>query len=178
MDSEPWRTCHNWERVEQMVWHAKHTYDFPFDMKLGKAILACDVIYDAKPQRRWRSADWLFENDGQTPTNVAAARHIMREGVTDDNRMVLIYMAHYIYPRMTYDHFYKEMAESVNLYKEKPLVTAERKIEELTEIHNGLADNILVRLTPMERIAFIAIRTGVERAIMSYEESMKGAKRA
>jgi hypothetical protein len=29
----------------------------------------------------------------------------------------------------------------------------------------------------MERVAFVGIRTGLERAIMAYDEALKGAKR-
>jgi len=180
MDADPARTYHNWEHVERLVWHAQYTFEYPFDLALGKAVITHDVIYDALSQKEWRSAEWLFEHDGETPTNIAAARHIMKTAghlITNDNRMVLLDLADFMFPRMTHDNFYKVMMESMNLYKADPAQIAQGGIDALTQIRDNYADNRLVGLNPPERIAFVAIRTGLERAMMAYEESMKGAKR-
>jgi len=181
MERNPALTYHNWDHVTRCVWHAEHTFEFPFDLALGKAILTHDVIYDGKPQAEWRSAEWLFENDGETKTNIEAARHIMKtagHAVTDDNRMVFCDLGDFLYPQMTHDNFYKVMMESVNLYKVPAEQITATALEFLEKMHRNYADNILATLNPPERIAFLGIRTGIERVIMFYEEAQKGAKRA
>ncbi len=180
MDQNSALLYHNWEHIERCVWHAQHTFEFDFDLPFGKAILTHDVIYDGKPQAEWRSADWLLENDGETPTNVAAARPIMQtagHAVTDDNRMILVDLADFMSPPMTQKNFYKIMMESVNLYGQTPAVIIDAALEFLDKMHNNYADNVLSDVSPMERIAFQAIRTGIERTMMAYEEAKKGAQR-
>ncbi len=176
----PALTYHNWDHIERCVWHAEHTFEFAFDLAFGKAILTHDVIYDGKPQAEWRSAEWLLENDGESATNIAAARHIMKtagHAITGDNRMVLVDLADFMYPQMTHENFYKIMMESMNLYKVKPAEITEKALDFLGTMRNQYADNTLSNVTPMERAAFLGIRTGIERAMMSYEESKKGAQR-
>lgn len=176
----PSLTFHNWEHIERVTWHAEHTFAFPFDVSFGKAILTHDVVYDDKPQKEWRSAEWLFEMDGETATNIAAARHIMKTDghqVTDDNRMILSDLGNFMYPKMTHEDFYKVMMESMNLYKAKPDAIIDASLAFLSKLHDNFADNVLSNVGPMERVAFLGIRTGIERAMMSYEESEKGAKR-
>lgn len=177
---DPALIYHNWAHVERVAWHAQHTFEFPFDVAFGKAIVAHDVVYDAKAQKEWRSAEWLFEVDGATATNVEAARHIMKTDghqVTDDNRMILVDLANFMYPKMTHEDFYKIMMESMNLYKVPAEVIVDTSLAFLTKLHDNFADNILTHVTPMERAAFLGIRTGIERAMMSYEDAGKGAKR-
>lgn len=181
MDQFPALTYHNWDHIERCVWHAKHTFEFEFDLALGKAVLTHDVVYDDKPHKEWRSAEWLFENDGETKTNIEAVRHIMKtvgHAVTSDNRMVFLDLGDFMYPQMTNAGFYKVMMESVNLYKVPAETITDKSLEALDAIHKGYADNILSDLEPSERITFLAIRTGIERSMMSYEEARKGAKRA
>lgn len=180
MDKSPALTYHNWEHVERVVWHAQHTFEFPFDLPFGKAILTHDVVYDGKPQAEWRSAEWLFENDGETATNIAATRHIMKTAgheITDDNRMILVDLGNFMYPKMTHEDFYKVMMESMNLYKAKPAEVTEAALEFLSNMRSNFADDRLSDVTPMERVAFLGIRTGIERVMLSYEESKKGVRR-
>ncbi len=180
MMQNPSLTFHNWEHIERVAWHAQYTFEFPFDVAFGKAIVAHDVVYDNKPQKEWRSAEWLFAADGETTTNITAARHIMKTDghqITDDNRMILVDLGNFMYPRMTHEDFYKVMMESMNLYKAKPAVIIDASLAFLTKLHDNFSDDVLNNVTPMERMAFLGIRTGIERAMMSYEESSKGAQR-
>lgn len=180
MDQNASLTYHNWEHVERVAWHAEFTFEFPFDLAFGKAILAHDVIYDGEPHAEWRSAEWLFENDGETATNIAAARHIMKTAghrLSADNRMILVDLGDFMFPQMTHENFYKIMMESMNLYKAKPAEIIPKSVEFLTAMRDNYADNMLATVTPMERTAFLGIRTGLERAIMAYEAAKKGADR-
>jgi len=181
MDSQPGLLFHVWDHPKNLVWHAKHTFEFPFDLALGKAVVAHDVIYDALPNKELRSAQWLLANDTQGPTTYKAFEHIMKTAdhrVTDDNRMVLLDLANFMFPKATHEDFYKVFMESVNLYKVSPAVVIDAASEHLSKMHDNYADNHLSGLPVMERIAFVAIRTGIERALMLYEEAKGGAKRA
>lgn len=180
MDSNRSRLYHNWEHVCRLVFHAEHTFDFTFDLPLAKAIIAHDVIYDADPQKEWRSAEWLLDVDGGSPTNIQAVKHIMKTDghrLSADNRMVLLDLADFMFPKNTHDNFYKVMMESMNLYGVQPDVVASKGKDVLHQLHDQYSDDRLQKLTPMERVAFVGIRTGLERAIMAYDEALKGAKR-
>ena len=177
----PALTYHNWEHVECLVWHAKHTFEYPFDLALGKAVIAHDVIYDTLPQKEWRSAEWLLDNDGHGASTIEAVRHIMKTDghrVTDDNRMVLLDLANFMFPRSTQKDFIKIMMESANIYKAPPTEIIEKSMEFMEDLRSRFSDTELMDLPVAERLAFVGIRTGMERTILMYEESLKGAKRA
>lgn len=176
----PGRLFHNWAHVETLVWHAQHTFQFPFDWALGKAVVAHDVIYDTRSQKEWRSAQWLMNNDTVSRTTFDAVGHIMKTDghqISDDNRMVLLDLGNFMYPRRTHEDFYRVYMETMNLYRRPPVEIIDRSIEFMTRLRDNYVDENLVSLVPMERVAFLGIRTGIERAILMYEESRKGAQR-
>lgn len=75
------KTPRNWDQLLESELAAKaraHTFAYPFDLPLGKAVVTHDVVYDEHPQKEWRSAEWPFSNDEETKTNIEAAPHIMK----------------------------------------------------------------------------------------------------
>ena len=70
------------------------------------------------------------------------------------------------------------MMESANIYKAPPTEIIEKSMEFMEDLRSRFSDTELMDLPVAERLAFVGIRTGMERTILMYEESLKGAKRA
>lgn len=89
------RHYHNMGHVMRLYEVAEETA-VPYDRALDLAILAHDAIYDEKPQKERRSADWLLENAGaeEDPGVIAAAEHLVMTTAHhipgEDNRLILL----------------------------------------------------------------------------------------
>lgn len=171
---------HNWEHIEKCVWHAEHTFELPFDAALGKGILTHDVVYDKHPQKELRSAQWLMDNDTASATTFDGVKHIMKtdgHAVTDDNRMILIDLADLMDGPTTATNFFKVFMESQNIYRAPPVDVAKAAITFLTPMRDGFADNRIKDRPVWERMAFMAIRAGLDRTMIMYDQVIEGARR-
>lgn len=179
--SDAGRAYHNWGHIQQVLWHAEYTYEYPFDLALCKAILTHDVIYDAEPDKELRSAQWLMDNDTKGDSTWEAVQHIMKtvdHRITDDNRMVLCDLGDMMHPRWTANNFSKIFVESQTLYKRGPKEIAEASLEVMDKLRNQYADNKIQACTPHDRLAFYAIRAGIERCMIMYDQMIEAQKRA
>lgn len=116
-ESGPARHYHNWAHIERLYWHAEHSFGFDYDPELDRAILAHDVIYDAGADKEIRSADWLRAH--ATGPTAVAEKHILKtiaHTPSDDNRMVHLDLADFLYPERIGPNLQLIAAESCALY--------------------------------------------------------------
>ncbi len=162
---DPARTYHNWDHVLRLYWHAANTFALDYDPDLDKAILAHDVIYDAKPDKELRSAAWLSAQTGQDET--AAKAHIAKticHVPSDDNRMVLLDLADFLHPELGSINLDKIAQESQALYgvTEAQFLTA--NVGFMTSMYDRIA-NAQNSIGTADQAWFRRILLGIRSAI-------------
>lgn len=167
-DADPRRIFHGFSHVSRLYHHAAYTYDLPYDPDLDKAILAHDVIYDDKPNKELRSAEWLSMNDPHLSDE--AWLHIMRtarHAPGDENRMVLLDLADLGSPDLIESDRERLRVEYRALTGKSDLAFAKDNLAFLTRLQNDFADHAIAlhRLPAWEREAFRKIRSGIEIGI-------------
>jgi len=165
-ESDPRRSYHNWHHVERLFWHAKNTFELAWDAELDEAIIGHDVIYDALADKEIRSTEWLVSNN---PGATYGARvHVLKtidHLPSRDNRMVLLDLADMLYPETVDSNFELIRQESQALYGLSDAVFAENNMRYLTGLLTRISPASLVGLPVADRLAFLGIRQGAERAI-------------
>ena len=161
----PARTYHNWDHVLRLYWHAEHTFALEYDPDLDKAILAHDVIYDARPDKELRSAAWLSAQSGQDES--VANGHIAKticHVPTDDNRMALLDLADFLHPELCRTNHDKISQEARTLYdvSEAEFLAGNKVF--MTALYDRIAAN-LGNVSEQDAAWFRDILKGIQLAI-------------
>lgn len=165
--SNPNLRYHVWAHVQRLYWHAVHTYGFGYDLFLDYAILTHDVVYDEKPQKELRSAQWLATRCHEPHIEIAQT-HIMRTAnprIEDDNRMILLDLADLRAPATVIQNRALIRDESIALYAIDAPTFARANLEFFENLAPNFSDDELSHLPEWEKIAFREIRHGIELSI-------------
>ncbi len=161
--SDPRRKYHVWDHVQQLYFHAEHTFRFEYDDQLDRAILGHDAIYDDLPEKERRSADWLMHND---PLSTQTAYdHIMRTAghvPGKDNRILLLDLADFIDFERTARNRALLEEESMELYGISRRDFAKANVKFLDIMASSYTPEALSGLPDWEREAFARISQGIE----------------
>lgn len=165
-DSDPARHYHNWDHVNRLYWHAQKTFDLDYDPDLDLAILAHDVIYDAAPDKERRSITWL-ENNADVDTTGARA-HILKtieHRPSEDNRMIMLDLADFLYPDRAIGNLDKIGAESRALYNVTQPQFLSANIAVMTGLYDRIGEGLSAKMPDSEKNWLEKIRTGIARNI-------------
>ena len=164
--SDSRRKQHNWDHVLQLYHHAEHTFGLAYDPALDRSIIGHDVIYDEHPEKEKRSSEWLLEHDEMSGATENA--HIMKTAthvISDDNRMILLDLADFMFDESVLINRKKVEAESIALYGINKTTFAHANAEFLQKMLPNYAPSKLSRLPVWERDAFTRIRSGLQATI-------------
>ncbi len=161
--ADPGRHYHNWNHVLRLYWHATETFDLAYDANLDMAILAHDVIYDAKPNKEERSAAWLREY-ADTATEMAEShiRKTIDHSVTDDNRMVLLDLADFLYPEKSAANLETISKEFQALYGLTEQVFLQGNIGVMTGIHDRIKSSLPGQASDADQEMFAKVLDGIK----------------
>lgn len=173
---DPRRTFHKFSHVLRLYHHAAHTYSLPYDPVLDKAILAHNVVYDAKPNKALRSADWLSLHDPRPSDD--AWIHVMRTAIHTpgvDNRIVLLDLADLGDPdriRSDRDLLCKEVCAITGCSETS---FARSNMAFLTRLQHNISESDLWSHRPSiwEKNAFLKIQDGITTSLDLCKRDLK-----
>lgn len=159
---DPRRKYHNWTHVQRLYFHAEHTLALPYDPQLDKAVLCHDVIYDEKPDKELRSAEWMMKND-PSPSR-AAYDHIIKtagHALGSDNRILMLDLADFAIPECVATNRNLIEEESILLYGIGSAEFARANLRFLEAMAPNYSKEKLRDLPEDERAFFTRVRSGI-----------------
>ncbi|MEJ6402504.1 hypothetical protein [Yoonia sp. 2307UL14-13] len=175
-ESDQSRQYHNWAHVNRLYWHARETFDLDYDPDLDLAILAHDVIYDAAPDKERRSIAWLQDN---SDTDIGGARaHILKtieHRPSEDNRMIMLDLADFLYPDRATQNLDKIKAESQALYGVTTAQFLVANIAVMTGLYDRIGEGLPGDVPRAERTWLTKIRTGIQNNIAEAKRQLASA---
>lgn len=176
---------HNLDHVLSMYQYLADTNE-PYDEALDWAVLFHDIVYDAEPEKEWRSAKMFFDMNQQYPTVsdkevlwniesniVATIDHSIRLTANEFERAIIRADLHALTDKVqTTRNFVKIMDESMNLYG----CTVEEFAEKNILFMEGLTDRMLLNLLAVdtnEEVFYKSIIEGIGTTIR-LAQAMKG----
>lgn len=174
---DPRRKYHNWCHVQQLYMHVEFTFRMDYDAALDYAILAHDVVYDAKPDKEIRSADWLdqWTTDENFDVIRDAKKHIMKtitHEITNDNRMILLDLADLGIRMKAVTNRELIRKESQLLYGVSYTEFADANLKFFKEMKEKYSPEKIKDLDPEERKWFDRIRNGCQYSIDQSEKEL------
>lgn len=158
---------HNMDHI-QKCYEYLESMNVPYDEDLDYAVLFHDVIYDAKPLKEQRSADFLLDRR-PTRTKAAAiimatANHIITSDTDDLSRWMIRADLHALASTETaLTNYVNIMAESVKLYNVSVTVFAENNMKFMLQLRNTIVNNMA---TDPEYAGFwIKVKNGINFTI-------------
>jgi hypothetical protein len=157
------RLFHNLDHIENLYWAADTVYGFSYDLNLDRAILTHDIIYDERPLKELRSAQWLLDNCMVDGIEVAF-NHIMKTAnprVGKDNRMILLDFARLRHEEYILEDREKLQQEALYLTGASEEAFTRANMAYFESIVSNFAEEHLKDLPSWERNAFREIRAGM-----------------
>lgn len=162
---DPRRHYHGWHHIERLYWHAEQTFDLAYDRDLDLAILTHDIVYDAKHDKELRSIAWLEQH---SDVNVsAAAQHIRKtidHGPSEDNRMVLLDLAEFLFPECAEKNLQRLADESSAIYGIDKVTFLQENISFLKALEERICTPVPA-CPPEDRATFKKICDGIMHSI-------------
>lgn len=109
------RHYHNMSHVRRLYHHAEVTFALPYCPDLDHAILAHDVVYDGRPDEVARSVEWLEMRGALNKTREALIMSTQSHRTGDDNRLIILDLADFLYPRIALKNTDRLAREALSL---------------------------------------------------------------
>ena len=135
---------HNWQ-------HIMSCYDYleansvPYDIDLDFAVMHHDIIYDNKPDKEARSADFVRQHypdvTGAVDIIMATADHLIKDRSEAARWMIRADLHQLASPRLAMSNYVKIMNESMQLYGINEFVFAEANLKFMKTLRSAVINN-------------------------------------
>ena len=165
--ADPRRRYHVWAHVGRL-YHWAQVWSLPYDLALDRAILAHDVIYDERPDKEIRSAQWLQAMTGEAcETEVALIHATIAHPITPggDNRIQLLDLADLGVPSFVAPNRVLIRAEIVALHDITALDFARGNLTFFSAMRERYPQSLLAQLDATEAAHLAPILAGIDTCL-------------
>lgn len=161
------RNYHNMNHVRRLYHHAEVTFGLPYCEDLDYAILGHDVVYNGRHEDVQDSVLWLRDRGKLNAKRESLIMSTLTHDLGADNRLIMLDLADFIYPRISIKNTELLMRESFILKRQSREAFLQGTISYLDDLSRRLLSGVREIRNKDEIRAFRRICGGI--SIISLE---------